>query len=48
MCRMSANTGKQITWEEALNSKQNLFPEHLEMGPMPTAPVPVPGQTEFV
>ena len=48
MCRMSAYTGKQITWEEALNSKQNLFPEHLEMGPMPTAPVPVPGQTEFV
>ena len=48
MCRMSAYTGKQITWEDALNSKQNLFPEHLEFGPMPTAPVPVPGQTEFV
>ena len=46
--RMSAYTGKAVTWDEALNSKQNLFPERLVLGPLPTPAVAVPGQTEFV
>ncbi len=48
MGRMSAYTGKTITWEDALNSKENLVPEKLEFGPMPMSPVPVPGVTQFV
>jgi len=48
MGRMSAYTGKVVTWEEALNSKQNLFPEKLEFGSLPVPPVAVPGQTELI
>ena len=32
MGRMSAYTGKAVTWDQALNSKQNLMPEKLELG----------------
>src|SRR5690606_28164258 len=45
MGRMSAYTGKTLTWEEALNSPESLFPEKLEWGPMPTPPVALPGIT---
>lgn len=48
MGRMSAYTGKAVTWDEALNSKQNLLPEKLAFGPLPTPPVAVPGQTELI
>jgi hypothetical protein len=48
MGRMSAYTGKKVTWEQALNSKQRLVPEHLAWGSMPTPPVAVPGQTELI
>jgi predicted dehydrogenase len=48
MGRMSAYTGKAVTWEQALNSKERLVPEHLAFGPMPTPPVAVPGQTELI
>jgi predicted dehydrogenase len=48
MGRMSAYTGKAVTWEVALNSKENLLPEHLEFGPLATPAVAVPGQTELV
>jgi hypothetical protein len=44
MGRMSAYTGKTITWDEAMNDTQSLMPDHLEWGPMPTPPVPMPGQ----
>jgi myo-inositol 2-dehydrogenase / D-chiro-inositol 1-dehydrogenase len=46
MGRMSAYTGKSVSWEEALNSQQKLMPENLtwEM-PLPVAPVAVPGTT---
>ncbi len=30
MGRMAAYTGQQVTWDEALNSQEKLFPEHLE------------------
>jgi predicted dehydrogenase len=48
MGRMSAYTGKAVTWEEALNSKQDLMPTHLAFGPLATPEVAVPGQTPLV
>ena len=50
MGRMSAYTGKEVTWEEALNSQENLGPanEHYEFGPLAVAPVAVPGKTPLV
>lgn len=47
MARMSAYTGKTITWEQALNSKQILVPEQLVLGPYPTPEVAIPGKTPF-
>jgi predicted dehydrogenase len=44
MARETAYSGKTIEWDEALNSKQDLSPEKLELGPMPTPPVAMPGQ----
>ena len=48
MGRMSAYTGQGITWDQALNSKEDLMPEKLEFGPLPVAPVAMPGKTPFV
>jgi len=48
MGRMSAYTGEALTWDQALNSQQDLLPERLAFGPLPTPPVAVPGQTKFV
>ena len=48
MGRMSAYTGKTITWEEALASKENLGPAKYEWATLPTPPVAVPGVTPFV
>ena len=48
MGRMSAYTGKVITWDQALNSQENLMPEKLEWGPLPTPPVAIPGKTRFM
>lgn len=48
MGRMSAYTGQEITWDQALNSTENLMPEKLEFGPMPVAPTAVPGKTPFM
>jgi predicted dehydrogenase len=48
MGRMSAYTGQEITWEQALHSEENLMPEKLEFGPLPVAPVAVPGKTPFI
>ena len=33
MGRMSAYTGKAVTWDQALNSKLDTFPKHLDMRP---------------
>src|SRR6185503_19320158 len=35
MGRMSAYTGKLVTWEEALGSSDSLVPQLLAFGPMP-------------
>jgi myo-inositol 2-dehydrogenase/D-chiro-inositol 1-dehydrogenase len=48
MGRMSAYTGKAVTWEQALNSKLDLTPSSLEFGPCPTPPVAVPGETPLI
>lgn len=45
MGRMAGYTGQEVTWEQAMNSQENLFPEHLEFGPLPTPGVAMPGKT---
>jgi myo-inositol 2-dehydrogenase / D-chiro-inositol 1-dehydrogenase len=47
MGRMSAYTGKVVTWDQALNSTETLMPAKLDWGQMPMPPVPVPGLTPF-
>jgi len=46
MGRMSAYTGQQVTWEEALASDMNLVPDNLELKNMDMSKyvVPVPGK----
>jgi predicted dehydrogenase len=47
MGRVSAYTGKEVTWDEMMNSDMKLGPSTYVMGPvgiMETAKVPVPGQ----
>jgi len=48
MGRMSAYTGKEVTWEMALDSKLDTMPKELAMGPLPVPPVAMPGVTEFI
>ncbi len=45
MGRMSAYTGKAVTWEQALNSQERWAPDTLTLGPVPLPPVPMPGVT---
>ena len=42
MGRMSAYTGKDVTWEEMLNSNLSLGPKSYAMGPVPNIPETVP------
>ncbi len=48
MGRMSAYSGKAITWDEALNSTESLVPEKITFGPMSVPAVAMPGQTNSV
>ncbi|MBI5083629.1 MAG: Gfo/Idh/MocA family oxidoreductase [Acidobacteria bacterium] len=49
MGRMAAYTGQQITWEQAMNSQEKLFPDQLEWnGSLPVPPLPLPGKTKFL
>jgi hypothetical protein len=48
MGRMSAYTGKTVTWEQAMESKLSLLPEKFELGSLPVPPVAVPGKTPLV
>ena len=45
--RMAAYTGRMITWEEALNSKEDLTPPSYQWGALPTPPIAMPGKTKF-
>jgi predicted dehydrogenase len=48
MGRMATYTGQIITWEQSLNSKEDLTPSKYEFGPLPVPPVAMPGITKFV
>ncbi len=48
MGRMSAYTGQEVTWEQALNSKEDLMPATLEFGPIAVPPVAIPGKTPLI
>jgi hypothetical protein len=49
MGRMAAYTGQEVTWEMALNSKEDLSPQRYDWDAAPPlAQVAVPGQTRFV
>lgn len=48
MGRMSAYSGQEISWEQALNHDLDLTPPVLEFGPLPVQPVAVPGKTKYV
>jgi predicted dehydrogenase len=45
MGRMATYTGQLITWEQAFNSQEDLSPPSYEWGPLPVAPVAMPGVT---
>ncbi len=47
MGRMATYTGQVITWDEALNSKEDLTPARYEMGALKVPPVAQPGVTKF-
>ncbi|MBX7258318.1 MAG: Gfo/Idh/MocA family oxidoreductase [Candidatus Hydrogenedentes bacterium] len=45
MGRMSAYTGKELKWDDAINSDLSLVPEDLSFDkPYPLGPIPVPGK----
>ena len=49
MGRMAAYTGQEVTWEMALNSKEDLSPARYDWNAAPpVAGIAVPGQTPFV
>jgi myo-inositol 2-dehydrogenase/D-chiro-inositol 1-dehydrogenase len=49
MGRMSAYTGKEVSWEQALNSKDDTMPKDLTMDmSLPVTPVAVPGKTPLI
>jgi myo-inositol 2-dehydrogenase/D-chiro-inositol 1-dehydrogenase len=49
MGRMAAYTGQQITWDQAMNSQEKLFPDHLDWnGSMEVPPRAEPGITKVV
>jgi predicted dehydrogenase len=48
MGRMAAYTGQVVTWEEAMQSTEQLVPDHFEWGAAPSHPLPRPGVTRLV
>jgi predicted dehydrogenase len=49
MGRMAAYTGQQVTWEMALNSREDFRPPRYDWdAPPPPSQVAVPGQTRFL
>lgn len=48
MGRMSAYTGKSITWEQALNSKLDLSPDAYSFSELAVRPVAIPGKTPLI
>src|SRR5205823_4132485 len=48
MGRMATYTGKVISWDQALNSQEDLAPPKYEFGSLPVPAVAMPGITKFV
>ena len=49
MGRMAAYTGQEITWDKAMNSREDLSPPQYTWDvPLSVPPVAVPGMTEFI
>lgn len=48
MGRMACYTGQEITWDQALNSQEDLTPESYEWGDVKIPEVAMPGVTKFV
>jgi hypothetical protein len=49
MGRMSAYTGRALKWDWAMKASElDLSPAKYEMGPLPVAPVAMPGRTPLV
>jgi len=49
MGRMAAYTGKEVTWDAALNSQEKLVPDNLAWDmKLPIAPMAMPGKTPLV
>jgi len=48
MGRMSAYTGQEVTWEQAMGSALDLTPPAYEFGSLEVGPVPTPGRTPLV
>ena len=49
MGRMAAYTGREITWDEAMNSQDELVPATMNMNEaLPMRPVAMPGKTKFI
>lgn len=46
--RMAAYTGQAVTWEQAMNSQEDLTPAKYEWGAIPTPAVALPGKTKFI
>ncbi|MEZ6124450.1 MAG: Gfo/Idh/MocA family oxidoreductase [Planctomycetaceae bacterium] len=46
--RMAGYTGQHLTWEQVMNSQENLTPETYEWGDIPVPEVAIPGKTKFV
>ncbi|MEX0678426.1 MAG: Gfo/Idh/MocA family oxidoreductase [Pirellulales bacterium] len=47
MGRMASYTGQTLTWDQCLNSTEDLTPAKYEWGPLSVAPVAMPGLTQF-
>jgi hypothetical protein len=48
MGRMADYTGQRVTWEQALNSKEDLSPKQYEWGPLPPPQIAIPGTKKLV
>jgi hypothetical protein len=48
MGRMASYTGQNVSWEQALNSEEDLSPPVYEFGELEISPVAVPGKTKLI
>jgi hypothetical protein len=48
MGRLSAYTGQEVSWDQAMSSKLDLTPGKFEFGDLPVPPVAIPGKTPLL